>query len=41
MNMEELVVRLCIEKDNKNSERKLFFQAIVRSNVVEHGQNSK
>ncbi|XP_042472523.1 uncharacterized protein LOC122055215 [Zingiber officinale] len=29
------------EEDNKNSERKLLSQAIVKANVVEHGQSSK
>ncbi|XP_042460838.1 uncharacterized protein LOC122044420 [Zingiber officinale] len=41
MNLEELVVRLRIEEDNKNSERKLFSQATVKANVVEHRQSSK
>ncbi|XP_073307181.1 uncharacterized protein [Primulina huaijiensis] len=41
MNVEELIVRLCIEEDNKSSERRLFSPITAKANVVEHGQSSK
>ncbi|XP_074579060.1 uncharacterized protein LOC141835562 [Curcuma longa] len=41
MNVEDLIVRLRIEEDNKSSERKMFSQATIKANVVEHGQSSK
>ncbi|XP_073131450.1 uncharacterized protein [Henckelia pumila] len=41
MNVEELIVRLRIEEDNKSSERRLFSPVAAKSNVVEHGQSSK
>ncbi|XP_074569769.1 uncharacterized protein LOC141826428 [Curcuma longa] len=41
MNVEDLIVRLRIEEDNKSSERKIFSQATEKANVVEHGQSSK
>ncbi|XP_073133885.1 uncharacterized protein [Henckelia pumila] len=41
MNVEELIVRLSIEKDNKSSERRLFSPVAAKANVVEHGQSSK
>ncbi|XP_073270454.1 uncharacterized protein [Primulina huaijiensis] len=41
MNVEELIVRLRIEEDNKSSERRLFSSTAAKANVVEHGQSSK
>ncbi|XP_075478762.1 uncharacterized protein LOC142519607 [Primulina tabacum] len=41
MNIEELIVRLRIEEDNKSSERRLFSPVSAKTNVVEHGQSSK
>ena len=41
MNVEELIVRLRIEEDNRRSEKKGSFQFEVKANVVEHGQSSK
>ncbi|XP_075499179.1 uncharacterized protein LOC142537556 [Primulina tabacum] len=41
MNVEELIVRLRIEEDNKSSERRLFSPVAAKANVVEHGQSSK
>ncbi|KAL2471178.1 Uncharacterized protein Adt_39314 [Abeliophyllum distichum] len=40
MNVEELIVRLRIEEDNKSSER-WFNPVVAKANVVEHGQSSK
>ncbi|KAL2519358.1 Retrovirus-related Pol polyprotein from transposon TNT 1-94 [Abeliophyllum distichum] len=40
MNIEELIVRLRIEEDNKSSERG-FNLVVAKANVVEHGQSSK
>ncbi|KZV42753.1 hypothetical protein F511_07450 [Dorcoceras hygrometricum] len=37
MNVEELIVRLRIEEDNRNSERCLFTPNVAKANVVEHG----
>ncbi|KZV54689.1 hypothetical protein F511_42971 [Dorcoceras hygrometricum] len=37
MNVEELIVRLRIEEDNRNSERRLFTPNVAKANVVEHG----
>ena len=41
MNVEELIVRLRIEEDNKRYEKRGSFQSEVKANVVEHGQSSK
>ncbi|KAL2474462.1 CCHC-type domain-containing protein [Abeliophyllum distichum] len=41
MNIEELIVRLRIEEDNKGSERKMFNSTMAKANVVDHGQSSK
>ncbi|XP_073280657.1 uncharacterized protein [Primulina huaijiensis] len=41
MNVEELIVGLRIEEDNKSSERRLFSPTAAKANVVEHGQSSK
>ncbi|XP_075494791.1 uncharacterized protein LOC142532361 [Primulina tabacum] len=41
MNVEELIVRLRIEEDNKSSERRLFSSVAAKANVIEHGQSSK
>ena len=37
MNVEELIVRLRIEEDNRRSEKRGSFQSKVKANVVEHG----
>ena len=37
MNIEELIVRLRIEKDNRGSKKKGFNPAAAKANVVEHG----
>ncbi|KZV52213.1 hypothetical protein F511_07168 [Dorcoceras hygrometricum] len=36
MNVEELIVRLRIEEDNRNSEIRLFTPNVAKANVVEH-----
>lgn len=41
MNVEELIVRLRIEENNKGSEKKWFSPDVAKANVVEHGQSSK
>ena len=41
MNVEELIVRLRIEEDNRRFEKRGSFQSEVKANVVEHGQSSK
>ncbi|XP_073119816.1 uncharacterized protein [Henckelia pumila] len=41
MNVEELIVRLRIEEDNKSSERRLFSPVAAKANFVEHVQSSK
>ena len=41
MNLEELIIRLQIERDNRGLEKKGFNPAIAKANVVEHGQSSK
>ncbi|KAL2527660.1 CCHC-type domain-containing protein [Abeliophyllum distichum] len=41
MNIEELIVRLRIEKDNKGSEKKMFNYVVVKANVVEYDPSSK
>ena len=41
MNLEELIVRLRIEEDNRGSEKKGFHPVVAKANVVEHGQSSK
>ena len=40
MNLEELIVRLRIEEDNRGS-KKRGFNPVAKANVVEHGQSSK
>ncbi|KZV16328.1 hypothetical protein F511_27147 [Dorcoceras hygrometricum] len=37
MNVEEPIVRLRIEEDNRNSERRFFTPNVAKANVVEHG----
>ncbi|KZV24436.1 hypothetical protein F511_24231 [Dorcoceras hygrometricum] len=37
MNVEELIVRLRNEEDNRNSERRFFTPNVAKANVVEHG----
>ena len=41
MNLEELIVRLRIEEDNRGSEKRGFNPVAAKANVVEHGQSSK
>ena len=41
MNLEELIVKLRIEKDNRDSEKRGFNPSTIKANVVEHGQSSK
>ncbi|XP_073120475.1 uncharacterized protein [Henckelia pumila] len=41
MNVEELIVRLRVEEDNKSSEKRLFSLVAAKANVVEHGQSSR
>ena len=41
MNVEELIVRLQIEEDNKRSEKRVSSQSEIKANVVEHGQSFK
>lgn len=41
MNVEELIVRLRIEEDNKSFEKKWFNPGAAKANIVEHGQGSK
>ena len=41
MNVEELIVRLHIEEDNRHSEKRVSSQFGIKANVVEHGQSSK
>ena len=41
MNLEELIVRLWIEEDNRGSKKRGFNLAATKENVVEHGQSSK
>ena len=42
MSMEDLVVRLRIEEDNKRSDKKgVHTSPEVKANFVEHGQSSK
>ena len=41
MNLEELIVRLRIEEDNRGSEKREFNPFTVKGNVVEHGQSSE
>lgn len=41
MNVEKLIIRLCIDEDNKSSIKRIFFQATVKANMVKHGQHSK
>ncbi|KZV28531.1 hypothetical protein F511_31442 [Dorcoceras hygrometricum] len=38
MNVEELIVRLLIEEDKRNSERRFFTPNVAKVNVVEHSQ---
>ena len=39
--MEDLIVRLCIEEDNKRSKKRGLTQAYAKTNMVEYGQSSK
>ncbi|XP_062088687.1 uncharacterized protein LOC133795247 [Humulus lupulus] len=41
MNIEELIVRLCIEEDNKNFEKRSSKQDVAKANLMEQGQNSR
>ena len=41
MSMEDLIVRLCIEKDNKRSEKRGLTPIEAKANMAEHGQSSK
>lgn len=41
MNIEELIVKLYIEEDNKSSNKRIFSEAIAKANMVDHGQNLK
>lgn len=41
MNIEDIIIILRIDEDNKSSERILFSPAFAKANVVEHGQSSK
>ncbi|KAL2523654.1 CCHC-type domain-containing protein [Abeliophyllum distichum] len=41
MNIEELIVRLRIEENNKSSEKNGFNPPMAKANVVEHDQNFK
>ena len=41
MNLEELIVKLRIEEDNRSSERKRFNPTAAKANVVEHKQAHK
>ena len=40
MKLEELVVHLRIEEDNRNSEKKGKNLRVAKANVVEHGETS-
>ena len=37
MSIEDLIIRLRIEKDNKRSEKRGLTQAYAKANMVEHG----
>ena len=42
MSIEDLIIRLCIEEDNKGSEKKLAHNPNeTKANFVEHGQSFK
>ena len=41
MNLEELIVRLRIEDNNRGSENKGFNPATAKTNAVEHGKAPK
>ncbi|KAL5582162.1 hypothetical protein UlMin_014604 [Ulmus minor] len=41
MSIEDLVVRLRIEEDNRCSEKRGYNLSVAKANVVEHGQSSK
>ena len=41
MNLEELIVRLRIEEDNRSSDKKMFNPNNAKANVVEYGQSSR
>ena len=41
MSLEELIIRLRIEENNRDSEKKRFNPVTTKANVVEHGQSSK
>ena len=40
MKIEDLIVRLRIEEDNKGADRKVGNTVVAKANVVEHGQSS-
>ena len=42
MSIEDLVIRFCIEEDNRGSEKKMAHNpSEAKANFVEHGQSSK
>ena len=41
MSIEELIIRLRIEEDNRGLKKRGFNPAVAKANVVEHGQSSK
>ena len=41
MNVEELIVRLRIEEDNRRSDKRVSSQSQIKANVVEYGQSFK
>ena len=40
MNLEEIIIRLRIEEDNRGSKKKVFNPNVVKANVMEYGQSS-
>ena len=40
MKIENFIVRLRIEEDNKRADRKMGNTVVAKANVVEHGQSS-
>ena len=41
MTIEDLVVRLCIEEENKMALKGTLVEASAKANMVEHGQSSR
>ena len=41
MNVEELIVRLRIEEDNRCSKKRVSSQSEIKAKAVEHSQSSK